>query len=162
MLLVRFEGEYGIDKEVSWVASYFKRIYGNPFRWLWFHVEIHRESFFVFIIPILASENFVDWLGLIKCFKDFQNVRNLEIMFFVCKLEPNWFKWRRLQFKCLIVMFLLSRISVFKYIRWLVNCLTVSATLPLSDFSVGAEIIISASGKFSWIKYFNWGNLFKI
>ena len=46
-------------------------------------------------------------------------------------------------------MFLLSRISVFKYIRWFVNCLTVSAALPLSDFSVGAEIVISASGKFS-------------
>ena len=127
-----------------------------------FMLKSTEKVFSFLLFQFLTSENFVDWLGLIKCFKDFQNVRNLEIMFFVCKLEPNWFKWRRLQFKCLIVMFLLSRISVFKYIRWLVNCLTVSATLPLSDFSVGAEIIISASGKFSWIKYFNWGNLFKI
>ena len=46
-------------------------------------------------------------------------------------------------------MFLLSRISIVKFIRWLVNCLTVGAALPLSDLSVGVEIAISASGEFS-------------
>ena len=45
-------------------------------------------------------------------------------------------------------MFLLSRISIFRFIRWLVNCLIVSATLLLSDLSVGVETIISASGNF--------------
>ena len=46
-------------------------------------------------------------------------------------------------------MFLLSRTSIFKFIRWLVNCLTVSAALPLSDLIVGVEIAISASDNFS-------------
>ena len=36
----------------------------------------------------------------------------------------------------------------FQYVRWLVNCLTVSATLPLFDLSVGVEIVISLSGHF--------------
>ena len=31
----------------------------------------------------------------------------------------------------------------------MVSCLTVSADLPLSDLSVGVEIVISASGNFS-------------
>ena len=102
--------------------------------------------------------------------------RNLEIMFFINKLEPDWFKWRPLRLKwrplrlkwrplrlkCLPVMFLLSRISIFRFIRWLVDCFTVSAALPLSDLTVGVEIVISASGNFSWMKNFNWSNLFKI
>ena len=67
-----------------------------------------------------------------------------------------------LRLKCLPVMFLLSRISIFKFIRWLVNCLTVSAVLPLIDFSVGVEIVISVSVNFSWMKDFNWSNLFNI
>ena len=46
-------------------------------------------------------------------------------------------------------MFVLSRTSIFKFTRWLVNYLTVSAVLPLSDLSVGVEIVISASGNFS-------------
>ena len=32
----------------------------------------------------------------------------------------------------------------------------------LSDLSVGVEVVISASGNFSWMKDFNWSNLFKI
>ena len=59
-------------------------------------------------------------------------------------------------------MFLLLRISIFKFIRWLVNCLSVSAALPWSDLSVGVEVVIFASGNFTWMKDFNWSNLFKI
>ena len=59
-------------------------------------------------------------------------------------------------------MFLSSRISIFRFIRCLVNCLIGSAALPLSDLSVGVENIISASGNFSWVNDFNWSNLFKI
>ena len=43
-------------------------------------------------------------------------------------------------------MFLLSRISIFKFSRGLVTCLTVSGALPLPDLSVGVEIVISALG----------------
>ena len=50
---------------------------------------------------------------------------------------------------CLPVIFLFSRISIFKFIKFLVNSVTVSAALPLSDLSVGVEIVISASGGFS-------------
>ena len=46
-------------------------------------------------------------------------------------------------------MSLLSRILIFKFIRWLVNCHTVSAALLSSDLSVIAEIVIFASDKFS-------------
>ena len=53
---------------------------------------------------------------------------------------------RKGRLTCLLVMFLLSRISIFEFIRWLVTCLTVSTTLR--DFSVVAEIAISASGNF--------------
>ena len=53
-----------------------------------------------------------------------------------------------LRLKCLLVMFLLSKILIYKFIKWLVNCLTVSATLPLSDLSIGVEIVNSASGNF--------------
>ena len=35
-------------------------------------------------------------------------------------------------------------------------------SLPLSNLSVGVEIVISASGNFSWMKEFNWSNLFVI
>ena len=45
-------------------------------------------------------------------------------------------------------MFLLSKILIYKFIKWLGNCLTVSATLPLSDLSVGVEIVNSTSGNF--------------
>ena len=41
------------------------------------------------LLQFLASEDFVDRLGLLKCSKDFQNFRNLEIMFLVNKLEPD-------------------------------------------------------------------------
>ena len=84
------------------------------------------------------------------------------MIYLVNKLKPDWFKWRPLRLKCLPVMFLLSRASIFKFTRWLVNCLTVSAALPLSDLSVGVEIVIFASCNFSWMKDFNWSNLFKI
>ena len=80
----------------------------------------------------------------------------------VCKLEPQWFTLRPLRFKCLPAMFLLSRILIVKFIRWLVNCLTVSTALPFSDLSVGLEILNSVSGEFSWMKDYNWNNLFKL
>ena len=83
-------------------------------------------------------------------------------MFLVNKLEPGWFKWRLLWLKCLPVMFLLSIISIFKFIRWLVNCLTFNAALQLPELSLGVETVISASGNFSWMKDFNWSNLFKV
>ena len=41
------------------------------------------------LLQFLASEDFVDQLSLLKRSKDFQNFRNIEIMFFVNKLEPN-------------------------------------------------------------------------
>ena len=100
--------------------------------------------------------------GLLKGSKDFRNFRKLEIMFLLNKLKPHRFKWRPLWLECLPVMFLLSTISILKFIRWLVNCPTISAALPLSDLSVGAEIVISALCNFAWMKDFNWSNLFKI
>ena len=41
------------------------------------------------LLQFLASKHFVDLLGLLKCSKDFQNLRNLEIMFLVNKLESD-------------------------------------------------------------------------
>ena len=38
-------------------------------------------------MQFLASRDFVDRLGLLKCSKDFRNTRNLEIIFLVSKLE---------------------------------------------------------------------------
>ena len=128
-----------------------------------FILKSSGKTFSFSLWQYLASEDFVDRLGLLKCCKDFQNFRNVQIILLVNKLEPDWFEWRPLRLKCLPVMFLLSRISIFKFIRWLVNCLTaVSATLPLSGLSFGVEIVISASGNFTWMKDFNWSNLFKI
>ena len=46
-------------------------------------------------------------------------------------------------------MFLLTRISIFEFIRWLVNCLAASAALPLSDLSVGVENVFSTAGNLS-------------
>ena len=46
------------------------------------------EKFFSFsLMQFLASRDFVDRLGLLKCSKDFHNTRNLEIIFLVSKLE---------------------------------------------------------------------------
>ena len=73
------------------------RIYGDLFRWRWFHVEVLRVSFFFSILQFLAFGDFVHWLGLLKCSKVFQNFCNLEIMFIVSKLEPDWFKWRHVK-----------------------------------------------------------------
>ena len=53
---------------------------------------------------------------------------------------------RKGRLACLLVMFLLSRISTFKFIRWLVTCPTISTMLR--GFSVVVEIAISASGNF--------------
>ena len=128
-------------------ANYFMTIYGNLFRWLWFHLEVFRENFFFFsYLQFLASEDFVDRLGLLKCSKDLQNFRNLEKMFLVKKFETDWFKWKPFWLKCLPVRFLLPRISTFKFFRWLVNCLTVSTALPLSGLSICIAVVISVSG----------------
>ena len=134
------------------------RIYGNLSRWLWLHFEVLRQIFFSSLLQFLASRDFVDGLGLLKCSKDFHNSRNLEIMFLVSKLEPDWFKWRPIRLECLLFMFPLSGLTIFKFIRWSVNSLSVSATLPLAGISVGVEIVTSAYGNFSWIKDFKWSN----
>ena len=47
------------------------------------------DKFFFSLLQFLASRDFVDGLGLLKCSKDFHNSRNLEIMFLVSKLEPD-------------------------------------------------------------------------
>ena len=119
-----------------------------------FILKSSEKPFSFSFLQFLASDGFLDWLGLLKCSKDFQNFRNLEIIFLVNKVEPDWFKWRPLRLKCLPVTFLLSRTSIFKFTRWLVPFLTASAALPLSDLSVGVETVISASGNFSWKKKF--------
>ena len=71
------------------------------------------KTFSFSLLQFVASEDFVDELGLLKCSKDFQNFRNLAVMLLVNKLEPDWFKRRPLWLKCLPVMFLLSRILIF-------------------------------------------------
>ena len=109
-----------------------------------FILKSSEKPFSFSLLQFLASEGFVDRLGLLKYSKDFQNFSSLEIISLVNILEPDWFKLRPFRLRCLPVMFLLSRTSVFKFIRWLVNCLTV-AVFPLSDLSVSVEIVISAS-----------------
>ena len=138
------------------------RIYGAFSGDCGFILKSSEKTFSFSLLQFLASEDFVDWLGLLKYSKDFQNFFILEIMFSVNKLEPDWFKWRPLRLKYLPVMFLWSRISIFKFIRWLVNCFTVSAALLLSDLSVDIEIVIFASSNVSWMNDFNWSNVFEI
>ena len=54
-----------------------------------FILKSSEKPFSFSLLQFLASEDFVDRLGLLKCSKDFQNFRNLEIMFLVNKLEPD-------------------------------------------------------------------------
>ena len=97
-----------------------------------------------------------------KCSKDRQNFRNLWIIFFARRVEPALFKWRPLRPKCLLVMFLLSSISMFKSNKWPHRFLTVSAALPLSDLIVGVENVTSVSGKVSLIRVFSFRSVSKI
>ena len=127
--MIRFEGEFCVDKEVFWVKvsswEYMETFSGDCDSML----KFSEKTFSFSLLKFLASQDFVDRLG-------FQNFRNLEIMFLVSKFEPDWFKCKPLRPKCLLVIFLLSRVSIFKFSRWLVNCLTVSAALPLSDLKI--------------------------
>ena len=97
-----------------------------------------------------------------KCSKDRQNFRNLWIIFFARRVEPALFKWRPLRPKCLLVMFLLSSISMFKSIKWSQRFFTDSAALPLSDLKIGVENVTSVLGKVSLIRVISFRSFFKI
>ena len=107
------------------------------------------------LLETLAGDSF-------KCSKDHQNFHNLWIIFFARRVEPALFKWRPLRLRCLLVMFLLSSISMFKSNMWSHRFLTVSAALPLSDLTVGVENVTSVSGKVSLIRVFSFRSLSKI
>ena len=68
------------------------------------------KTFYFSLLQFLVSEDFVFRLGLLKCFKDFQKFRSLE-MILVNRLEPDIFKWRTL----LTLMFT-SYVSIIKNI----------------------------------------------
>ena len=54
-----------------------------------FNLKPSEKPFSFSLLQFLASEDFVDRLGLLKCSEDFQNFRNLEIIFLVVKLEAD-------------------------------------------------------------------------
>ena len=54
-----------------------------------FILKSSNKPFSFPLLKFLASEDFVDRLGLLKCSEDFQNFRNLEIIFLVVKLEAD-------------------------------------------------------------------------
>ena len=62
LLLVRFEGQFCIGKEVFLVQA-------TPWKFM--------ETFSFSLLQFLVSEDFGDRLGLLKCSEDSQNFRNL-------------------------------------------------------------------------------------
>ena len=54
-----------------------------------FILKSSEKTFFFSFLQFLASEDFVDRLGLLKCSKDLQNFRNLEKIFLVKKFETD-------------------------------------------------------------------------
>ena len=69
-------------------------------------------------------------------------------------VELALFKWRPLP-NCLLEMFLLSSISMFKFNKWLHRFHAVSAALSLSDLIVGVKNVTSVSGKVSLARLFS-------
>ena len=68
-------------------ASYSRRIYETLLGDRSLILKSSQETFSFSFLQFLASEDFVDRLGLLTCSKDFQNFRNLEM--FLVKLEPD-------------------------------------------------------------------------
>ena len=100
------------------------------------------------LIETFAGDSF-------KCSKDHQNLCNLKIIFSARGVEPVSFKWRPLRPKCLLVMFLLRSISMFKSNKCSHKFLAVGAAWPLSELVVSVENATSVLGKISLKRVFS-------
>ena len=67
-------------------------------------------------------------------FYSFRDTKELPVV-------PEKIKWSPLIPVCRLVIFVLSTISFFNWRRWFVSWLTVNPAFPLSDLTVGVEIM---------------------
>ena len=92
----------------------------------------------------------------------FQNFLIHSKKFIAKRCDPDSFKCKPIRFKCLLMIFLLSTMSIFNCGRWLVNWFTVSVAFRLSECSVDFEINILQSGNFSCICDLKFRSLFNV
>ena len=108
LLLVRFEGQLCIGKETIWVevpSRGFMETFTGDFGFI---LKSSEKKLSFSLLQFLASEDFVNRLGLLKCSKHFQNYRNSDMFF-----EPDWLKLWTLWLKCLPVLFLSQKYQNF-------------------------------------------------